>query len=338
MKRNMRQFVAETIAAPMKKPAPVLSYPASQLMGVTVRQLVSDPELQTETIRLVAQRVPTSVAVSLMDLSVEAEAFGAQIVYNRDEVPSVTGRLVASADDLASLRTPEVGDGRTGICVKGVADAAEAISDRPLLAGVIGPYSLAGRLTDVTEIMMLCYDDPDLARGVLERATDFIIRYALAFREAGANGVIMAEPLTGMLSPALAEEFSAPFVRRVIDEVQTDEFAVCYHNCGNNTVQMADSIASLGAMMYHFGDAIRLADILPLMPSDALVMGNVSAAGQFLRGTPESVRKETLRIIGECAAYPNFVPSSGCDVPPASGWDNIEAFFAACSEFYAKRA
>ena len=338
MKRNMREFVAETIAAPVKKPTPVLSYPAAQLMGVTVRQLVSEPELQTEAMRLIAQRLPTGMAVSLMDLSVEAETFGAEIIYNRDEIPSVTGRLVASAEDLAALRIPEVGDGRTGICVKGVGDAADAITDRPVLAGVIGPYSLAGRLTDVSEIMMLCYDDPDLARGVLERATDFIIKYTLAFREAGANGVIMAEPLTGMLSPALAREFSAPFVKRIIDAVQTDEFAVCYHNCGNNTVRMADSIASLGAMMYHFGDAIRLADILPLMPSDALVMGNVSAAGQFLRGTPESVREETLRILGECAGYANFVPSSGCDVPPASSRENISAFFDACSDFYAGRA
>ena len=338
MKRNMRGFVAETIAAPVKKPVPVLSFPAAQHMGVTVQQLVSEAQLQTEAMRFIAERLPTGMAVSLMDLSVEAEAFGAEIIYSANEIPTVTGRLVANAEDLAALRVPEVGDGRTGKCVRGITDAAGLINDRPLMAGVIGPYSLAGRLTDVTEIMMLCYDDPDLANGVLERATDFIIKYINAFRDAGANGVIMAEPLTGMLSPALAEEFSAPYVKRIIDAVQTDDFAVCYHNCGNNTVQMADSIASLGAMMYHFGDAIRLANILPLMPSDALVMGNVSAAGQFLRGTPESVREETLRILGECSGYANFVPSSGCDVPPASSWDNIDAFFAACADFYAGKA
>ena len=27
--------------------------------------------------------------------------------------------------------------------------------------------------------------------------------------------------------------------------------------------------------------------------------------------------------------YPNFVISGGCDIPPQSPWDNIDAFFAA---------
>ena len=36
----------------------------------------------------------------------------------------------------------------------------------------------------------------------------------------------------------------------------------------------------------------------------------------------------------DCCGYPNFVISSGCDVPPLAGWENINAFFAAVKEFY----
>lgn len=36
----------------------------------------------------------------------------------------------------------------------------------------------------------------------------------------------------------------------------------------------------------------------------------------------------------KCCKYPNFVISSGCDIPPLSSWDNIDAFFAAVDEFY----
>ena len=38
----------------------------------------------------------------------------------------------------------------------------------------------------------------------------------------------------------------------------------------------------------------------------------------------------------KCCKYPNFVISSGCDIPPLSSWDNIDAFFAAVKEFYQK--
>jgi len=76
--------------------------------------------------------------------------------------------------------------------------------------------------------------------------------------------------------------------------------------------------------------------MLPKIPKHIAVMGNIDPAGQFRGGTPESIREATLTLMGRaCAAYPNFVISSGCDIPPLSGWDNIDAFFAAVRDFYA---
>ena len=334
MKIDMKKLVSDTIASPIKKAAPVLSFPIIQDMGITVNDLVNSDVYQAEAISRVAKRVPSALALSFMDLSVEAECFGAEILFRPDEIPTVIKPVISSSDEIASLQIPKIGTARSGLCVNAVAQAAKTVKDRPVMAGVIGPYSLAGRLSDVTEIMFLCFEEPERAADLLDRATEFIISYCLAFKEAGANGIVMAEPLAGMLSPALAKEFSAPYVKRIIDAVQDDNFAVCYHNCGNNTVLMADSISTLGAAMYHFGDAINMTAILPLMPSDALVMGNISASGQFLHGTPESIYEQTCALIKECSAYPNFVPSSGCDIPPAASWSNIDAFFAAVTDSY----
>ena len=99
---------------------------------------------------------------------------------------------------------------------------------------------------------------------------------------------------------------------------------------------MADDIYALGAAGYHFGDAIHLADMLPGAPKDALVMGNVSPSAQFRNGTPESMEEATMRVMAECSAYPNFLVSSGCDIPPLSSWENIDAFFASAEKFYAE--
>ena len=333
MKRDMKQWVADTIAAPVKKPMPVLSFPAVQLMGITVRDLISSSEHQAQGMQLVAQRVDSAAAVSLMDLAVEAECFGSEIRVSDDEVPTVIGSIVTDEDEADALAVPEVGAGRTGLYIEAISKAAQAITDRPVFAGVIGPYSLAGRLLDVSEAMVLCYEEPDMVHAVMEKTTAFLIDYCKAYKAAGANGVVMAEPLTGMLSPNLAEEFSHPYVERIVDAVQDDSFAVIYHNCGNNVVLMADAIFGLGAMGYHFGNAIRLADMLPHAPADRLVMGNVDPAGQLRNGTPDSIRAATLQVMEECGRYPNFVASTGCDVPPMSSWENIDAFFAAVAEF-----
>ena len=141
-----------------------------------------------------------------------------------------------------------------------------------------------------------------------------------------------------MLSPALAEEFSSPYVKRLVDAVQDDYFVVIYHNCGNNTIQMIDSILSTGSAAYHFGNAIDMAQMLPHIPEQTVAMGNVDPAGQFCHGTPQSVRTATLQVMEACCHYKNFVISSGCDIPPMSKWENIDAFFGAVKEYYYGKA
>ena len=74
-----------------------------------------------------------------------------------------------------------MGDGRTGINVDGIRRAAELIQDRPVFAGVIGPFSLAGRLMDVSEALVYCYDEPDMVHTVMKKATAFLIDYCNAY-------------------------------------------------------------------------------------------------------------------------------------------------------------
>ena len=46
MKRNMKQWLADYISAPVKKAMPVLSFPGVQIIGHTVDELVKSGELQ----------------------------------------------------------------------------------------------------------------------------------------------------------------------------------------------------------------------------------------------------------------------------------------------------
>jgi uroporphyrinogen decarboxylase len=336
MKRDMKSWLSCMMASDKKKALPILSFPSASLLGISVKELISDSDRQAEGMKLVADRVDSAAAVSLMDLSVEAEAFGATVRFSDDEVPTVLGRLINDMDEAESLAVPTVGDARTGLYVESIRKACEMITDRPVLAGIIGPFSLAARLLDVTEIMMDCYDDPDMVHTVLEKCTAFLVEYAKAYKAAGADGIVMAEPVSGLLSPALEEEFSSPYVKEIVDAVQDDGFLVIYHNCGDNTPRMIDSMLSTGASAYHFGNAVDMAEMLEKMPADIPVMGNVDPAGVLRQGTPETVRETTISVMERCCSHKNFVISSGCDIPPATPWENIDAFFAAVEEYYEK--
>ena len=337
MKQNMKQWVDGLKGTQAKKPIPVLSFPCVSLLGITVRELISDSELQAKGMKAVADKTDAAASVSFMDLSVEAECFGATVVVSDDEVPTVKGRIINDMDEAEALAVPVIGSGRTQIYIDAIEKACKGITDRPVLAGMIGPFSLAARLLDVSEIMMDCYDDPDMVHTVLEKVTAFLIEYAKAYKAVGANGIVMAEPVAGLLSPTLEEEFSSPYVKKIVDAVQDDDFVVIYHNCGDNVPKMIDSILTTGCAAYHFGNAMDMEkDIIPQVSADTVVMGNIDPAGTLRMGTPEKVREETLGLLTKCSKYPNFVLSSGCDIPPMTPWTNIDAFFAASDEFYGK--
>lgn len=332
---NMKQWVSDFIGDHPKKPMPILSFPSVSLLDVSVKEMISDSTLQARGMKAVAEKTHAAASVSFMDLSVEAECFGSVVTVTDDEVPTIEEPIIHDEDEAAALAIPAVGSGRTGIYLEAIKKAKALITDRPVLAGMIGPYSLAARLFDVSEIMMNCYDDPDTVHTVLEKCTQFLIAYAKAYQEVGADGVVMAEPVAGLLSPSLEAEFSAPYVKRIVDEVQDDCFAVIYHNCGDNVPKMLPSILSTGAAAYHFGNAVDMEkDILQNIPTDTVVMGNIDPVGALRLGTPTSVYQATEDLLQRCATYPNFVLSSGCDIPPKTPWENIDAFFAAANDFY----
>ena len=335
MRMYMMQWIDDTLALERKKGFLVLSYPAIQKLGITVKELIASSDLQARAMKLVADATPGAAAsVSMMDLSLEAEAFGSKIRVTSNEVPTVVGQIVEDEDDADDLEVPALGAGRTQIYIDAIEKAARLIEDRPVFAGTIGPFSLAGRLMGVSEAMVYCLEEPDMVHAVLDKATRFLIDYIDAYRAVGANGVLMAEPLAGILSPGLEAEFSGEYVRRIVAATQTGEFLIGYHNCGNNTPRQTESIARNGCRLLHFGNAADMGELVDRLPEDVLVMGNVDPAGQFRNGTPESVKAATLALMKRCAPHRNFVPSSGCDIPPLSPWENIMAFFDGIDAYY----
>lgn len=298
-----------------KRAMPVLTFPAIQLLNTPVEKLISDSNLQSEALKLINQRCHPLAIMGFMDLSVEAEAFGANIRFSEDEVPIVVGSIVKSEEDVINLKVPKVGTKRTQIYLDAMKKAKQEIKDCPVFAGCIGPFSLAGRLLGVSEAMICCYDEPEMVHLVLKKATEFLINYLQAYKDLGIDGVFMAEPLAGILSPNLCDEFSSRYVKEIVSALDDDSFLVAYHNCGNNTLKMVDTILSTGCRLYHFGNAISIEQMLKLMPKDVMVMGNIDPVS-LKDASKEDVIAATNTLLEAIGDVDNFVISSGCDIPP----------------------
>lgn len=328
----MKSWIDSILTSKQRIALPIMTHPGIEAIGKTVKEAVSDGQVHYEAIQSVAEQFAMPACTSIMDLTVEAEAFGATINLPDNEVPTVTGRLVSDAASIAALEVPSLDKGRVPAYLLANKLAAENITDKPVFSGCIGPFSLAGRLYDMSEIMVGIYIEPDAINELLSKCTQFLTDYCRALKASGTQGVVMAEPAAGLLSNEDCQMYSSEYVKQIVEAVQDDNFTVILHNCGN-TGHCTEAMLATGARALHFGNKIDMVQALNDCPSDVIVMGNLDPVGVFKMGTPDEVYVQTKALLEKTANYANFVISSGCDIPPHASNANIEAFFSAVKDY-----
>ncbi|WP_288732560.1 uroporphyrinogen decarboxylase family protein [uncultured Parabacteroides sp.] len=328
----MNKFIKQLLDSDKRIAIPIMTHPGIEAIGKKVFDAVTNGEVHYQAIRNVTETYNTAACTVIMDLTVEAEAFGCTISMPEHEVPSVTGRLVYDEESVNRLQVPSLSVGRMPEYLKANRLAIENIKDKPVLSGCIGPFSLAGRLYDMSEIMVGIYIEPDVIKTLLDKCTAYITAYCKELKSLGATGVIMAEPAAGLLSNDDCQEYSTVYVKQIVEAVQDDNFTVILHNCGNKG-QCTQAMIDSGAAALHFGNAVDMVATLEQCPSDLIVMGNIDPVGILKQASSEDVYRITSDLLAKTAGYKNFVISSGCDMPPLVPEANIKAFYKAVADF-----
>lgn len=332
MKINMKQWRQDILTQRQRVAIPIMTHPGIDALGHTVREAITDGSIHAKAVHHLASHYPTAAASVIMDLTVEAEAFGADILFAETEIATVVGHSLNNAEDIAALKVPSLRAGRVPQYLRANVIASRMVQDRPLLSGCIGPYSLAGRLYDMSELMMLTISEPEAAHQLLEKCTRFIWQYCAALKASGANGVVMAEPAAGLMSNEACIEFSSKYVKRIVDALQDDYFTIVLHNCGN-TGHCTDAMVYTGADALHLGNKCDLVEVASQVPEHILVMGNLDPVGDFKQATEDEMYQRTMDLLQRTARFPHVVISSGCDTPPHTPLSNVDAFFRAIADY-----
>ena len=328
----MAAWIDQIMKNPRRVAMPIMTHPGIEYIGKHVVDAVTNGEVHFEAIKAVVEKYDMAACTVIMDLTVEAEAFGCQIEFPEDDMPHVVNRLVCDEASVQALQGPALPQGRVPEYLKANQLAVAYFKDRPVIAGCIGPYSLAGRLYDMSEIMMAIYIEPDTIRQLLEKCTAFILAYCRELKRIGVTGVMIAEPAAGLLSDEDCQAYSSVYVKQIVDALQDDDFTIILHNCGNSG-QCTQAMIQTDAAALHFGNAIDMQSVLEVCPADRLVMGNLDPVGVLKQATPEVVYEKTLELLQQTASHRNYVLSSGCDMPPGIPEANIRAFYKALQAF-----
>lgn len=329
---NMDEWSREIIEAKDRRYLPVLYFPCLKANQMGVIETVHDGKKMALVMADILKRYPNIIAAMTgMDLSVDTEAFGAKIKFKDTEAPTPAEVLVTTREDADNLQVPDVHAGRVDVFLDAVREAQKLITDKPIFGGQLGPFSLAANLMEVQKALLATIYDGEMVHVLLEKATTFLIARAKAYKEAGANGILLAEPTAGLLSPKQAAEFSDCYVKRLVDEVQDSSFYVILHDCGKVT-KMTAGMYGTGAKGLHFGNTVKMPQILESIPQDVLVFGNIDPA-MIATKTAQDVTEASMALLEETAQYPNFVFSSGCDIPPMAPLENVQALGDACDTY-----
>lgn len=327
------RFARFVMDFPGRLAMPIGAYAGLEITGESVEDVVSVPGSQFKAVMALHDRYRTPVLLTAMDPSAEAEAYGCEIRMSEREIPTVVGRLVTNEAEIAALPDPVPGDARTRVPLETAWRlVAEADGPIPVLGCMLGPFSLAGRLYGVSEALEATAREPETIEDLLGRVTAFLCQYALAFRETGAWGVIVAEPTAGLLSPAGLGRFSAPYVRRIVEAAETPEFSVILYNCEAKIIHL-ESILESGAGIYHFGAPMDIVAALGKVGPDVILGGNLDPTSVFHKGTPQAVGEATRALLEATKSYKNFIISSGCDIPPGTPLASLNSFYRAVAEF-----
>jgi uroporphyrinogen decarboxylase len=287
----------------------------------------NNAELHARSIKRLHEEARPDGLFFMMDLAVEAGAMGIPVRFSPHEPPSIDVHPVHGRDDLAALQVLDPAcDARLLSYVDAMSRLAhDSAIPVPIGAYVTGPYTLAALMMGMTDVALATRKNPALAHDVLGTATQVITRYATMLHEAGADMIAVLEPSAVLLSPTAFDAFSGAYLRKIASGISTDWIL---HICGNST-HLVPSMAGLGFQALSLDTAVSLPDVAKMVPETTILIGNVHPVEVVAQGNPDTVRSTATGLLNQMAGVPNFILSTGCDVPYEAPIANVRALVEA---------
>jgi [methyl-Co(III) methanol-specific corrinoid protein]:coenzyme M methyltransferase len=204
--------------------------------------------------------------------------------------------------------------------LKAVRILKETVGDEvPVVAGIIGPFTIVGSLLDTVPLLKATFKKPDKIPPFLEVAEKAGTALAKALIEAGAD-IISCEDMTAspeLIAPKTYRDLELEYQKRQFDAISIPKIL---HICGN-----VDSIVE---WMGQTG-----ADILSLEPKanatlarekcgpDIILMGGVDTATTLFMKDAETVKQACEESIADGIQ----ILAPGCAVAPGTPTENLLA-------------
>jgi [methyl-Co(III) methanol-specific corrinoid protein]:coenzyme M methyltransferase len=272
-------------------------------------------------------------AVCPFDMGVEAEVLGSEVNFyaHRDDVvyPTIVKHAAEKVVDL-NIQVPQdlKNAGRIPIVREALSILKERVgNDVAIGSWVLGPYTLAGQLVDLSDLSKSAIKKPELMNEILRKLADYLLEVIKLYREAGADYVTIREMGAGpdILSPRVFNSLIKPHLQHMFATIESPKIL---HMCGDTNV-IVELLGDCGAEVLSVEDKNDVIATRKLLGPDTLIFGEIDAYGVLVAGKPKDVDEAVKKAIdsGVDAVWP------GCDIWPTAPKANMKALLEATRKY-----
>ncbi len=289
---------------------------AGTLKGYTADEMLQDPDKIVECLQEVVKLyMPDGIPV-LFDLQIEAEILGCDLLWAKNNPPSVTSHpLENEATIPCDCKIPGPEDGRIPMALEATRRIKEAVGDDVAIYGLIcGPFTLASHLRG-TNLFMDMMKNKDYAVALIEYCGQIACRMAEMYIDAGADVIAVVDPLISQVSPKMIKKLMSETFTGVFDFIRSKGALSSFFVCGNASKQIK--------VMCEMGpDGVSVDENVDLKEAKATcdefniaIGGNIPLTTTMLHGNQQDNMKAVVDEIDSVDHTKNFIVSPGCDMP-----------------------
>jgi len=306
----------------------------ARMMGATLLDLSRDADQMAKVLEMALERVPFDILfIGSGYPNAFYEALGGKLRFEGASAPKLEGPVLKELGEARKLALEKI---QQNLILRTVRTASSSLKRslggrafRVVVAN--GPFTFAGQLLGVNQLMLALLDAPDQVRELVEISVKAICLFLEPLLEERiVDGVALADPTSSgdLISRANFEEFSLPGITRMAQWVREREAYLFLHICGN-TKDRLDLIARSRIHAFSLDHKVDLASAQELLQGKACLAGNVDPVEIMLRGTEAQVEEKAKECLEIAAQEGGYILMTGCDIPPDVPIENVKALLRA---------
>lgn len=311
---------------------PIISGASRRLVGATYKEWANDADICAKALLKAREQFQQDCIVTLIDLSVECDAWGQELIYPENEAahPNYDNCVVQDIEDYEKIKKVDYKTSRRMMMhietCKKLVDASKG--EFPVIAFVFGPLGTLSMLRSQQEMYMDFYDDPDAVHEAARQINETLKDYCCALMDTGVAGIMFDTLFASgsIMSKDMWDELEGDLMKELANTVREKNGLVMIHNCGQRVyfdVQIKRTQPAAISFLYPPDDCADFKECKDKYGDSVTLIGCVTPASAAI-GTDEEWDKECRDSIDAMAAGGGFMLATGCEYPANAPFERAE--------------